>query len=230
MLRRSKNSSTNTNADTKKRQSMHLGSKSSLISLTSEFGHGHSKTKQKKEEGTAPSQFLSPTNKRSTSSQSKLKRSSLLLDETLLKDYHSAMRHMQTNAAKEEKLRMAPSPTQSTRSESDASLSSTKSSISSIFSQDNDYSIHDLLYEDIEEMDKTTDAFKINNTIAIDDSKALFVFCSNDPPQGQRLLKHCTNQIWTTWIWVPVEGHRWIFFNITYHRTHFVVDVGQFVN
>lgn len=179
MLRRSKNSSTNTNADTKKRQSMHLGSKSSLISLTSEFGHGHSKTKQKKEEGTAPSQFLSPTNKRSTSSQSKLKRSSLLLDETLLKDYHSAMRHMQTNARFLLFERMAPSPTQSTRSESDASLSSTKSSISSIFSQDNDYSIHDLLYEDIEEMDKT-DAFKINNTIAIDDSKALFVFCSND--------------------------------------------------
>lgn len=189
MLRRSKNSSTNTNADTKKRQSMHLGSKSSLISLTSEFGHGHSKTKQKKEEGTAPSQFLSPTNKRSTSSQSKLKRSSLLLDETLLKDYHSAMRHMQTNAAKEEKLRMAPSPTQSTRSESDASLSSTKSSISSIFSQDNDYSIHDLLYEDIEEMDKTTDAFKINNTIAIDDSKALFVFCSNDSSSRTASIK-----------------------------------------
>ncbi|QHS71635.1 uncharacterized protein SPAR_B01740 [Saccharomyces paradoxus] len=180
MLRRSKNSSTN--ADTKKRQSMHLGSKSSLISLSSEFSHGHSKTKQKKEESIPPSSFLSVTHKKKTSTQSKLKRSSLLLDETLLKDYHSAMRHMQTNAAKEEKLRMASSPTQSTRSESDASLSSSKSSISSIFSQDKDYSIHDLLYEDIEEMDKTTDAFKVNNTIAIDDSKALFVFCSNESP------------------------------------------------
>lgn len=178
MLRRSKNSSTN--ADSKKRQSMHLGSKGSLISLSSEFGNGHSKTKQKEEESTPPSSFLSVTHKKKTSSQSKLKRSSLLLDETLLKDYHSAMRHMQTNAAKEEKLRMASSPTQSTRSESDASLSSSKSSISSIFSQDKDYTIHDLLYEDIEEMDKTTDAFKVNNTIAIDDSKALFVFCSNE--------------------------------------------------
>ncbi|CAI4037311.1 hypothetical protein SMKI_02G1810 [Saccharomyces mikatae IFO 1815] len=180
MLRRPKNSGANSNVDSKKRQSMHLGSKSSLISLSSEFGHEHSKTKQKKEESPSHSPFPSATHKKRTSKQSSLKRSSLLLDETLLKDYHSALKHMQTNTPKEEKLHMAPSPTQSTRSQSDASLSSIKSSISSIFSQDKDYSIHDLLYEEIEEMDKTTSAFKINNTIAMDDSKALFVFCSNE--------------------------------------------------
>ncbi|CAI4055344.1 hypothetical protein SKDZ_02G1760 [Saccharomyces kudriavzevii ZP591] len=180
MLRHSKNSGTNSSVDTKKRQSMHLGSKTSLMSLSNEFYHGLSKTKQKKQEDSPPSSSSFTTLNKRRSSQSKLKRSSLLLDETLLKDYHSAMKHMQTNAAKEEKLRSAPSPTQSTRSESDASLSSSKSSISSIFSYDKDYSIHDLLYEDIEEMDRTTNAFKVNNTIAMDESKALFVFCSNE--------------------------------------------------
>ncbi|CAI4059734.1 hypothetical protein SUVZ_04G2850 [Saccharomyces uvarum] len=179
MLRRSKNSSSNSHTDAKKRQSMFLGSRNSVMSLSSELDQGHSKTKQKSQEGSCSSSS-STAHKKATSSRSKLKRSSLLLDETLLKDYHSAIKHMQVNAPKEEKLLLVPSPTQSTRSESDTSLSSSKSSISSIFSQDKDYSIHDLLYEEIEEMDKTANGPKINDTIAIDESKALFVFCANE--------------------------------------------------
>ncbi|CAI1913360.1 hypothetical protein SEUBUCD646_0D02830 [Saccharomyces eubayanus] len=179
MLRRSKNSGSSSHTDAKKRQSMFLESKSSLMSLSNEFAQGHSKTKQKTQEGVSSSSSSS-AHKKSTSSRSKLKRSSLLLDETLLKDYHSAIKHMQVNAPREEKLLLVPSPTQSTRSESDTSLSSSKSSISSIFSQDKNYSIHDLLYEDIEEMDKTANGPKIDDTIAIDESKALFVFCTNE--------------------------------------------------
>ncbi|EJS44802.1 YBR071W [Saccharomyces arboricola H-6] len=175
MLRRSKNTSTDSNVDMKKRQSMFLGSKTSATSLSSDFANSHSKTKQKKQESSS-SLFSSLTHK----NRSNLKRSSMLLDETVLKDYHSAIKHMQMDNAKEEKLRFAPSPTQSTRSESDASLSSSKSAMSSIFSLENDYSIHDLLYEEIEEMDKETDGPKVNNTIAMDESKALFVFCSNE--------------------------------------------------
>lgn len=151
------------------------------MSLSNEPDQGHSKTKQKTQEASSSSSSSSSTaHKKATSSRSKLKRSSLLLDETLLKDYHSAIKHMQVNATKEEKPLLTPSPTQSTRSESDTSLSSSKSSISSIFSQDKDYTIHDLLYEEIEEMDKTANSPKINDTIAIDESKALFVFCANE--------------------------------------------------
>lgn len=73
-------------------------------------------------------------------SRSKLKRSSVLLDNTMVRDYNLAIRHF-------EKLDSRPIQSSS----SDSSISSNSSTTSSLFSTDSTTSIRDLLYEGLDE-------------------------------------------------------------------------------
>lgn len=73
---------------------------------------------------------------------SKLKRSSVLLDNTLVREYNLAISHF-------EKLDSRPTtPIQSSRS--NKSISSTGSRVSSLFSSRSTLSIHDLLYDGLD--------------------------------------------------------------------------------
>ncbi|QLL32190.1 hypothetical protein HG536_0C03580 [Torulaspora globosa] len=73
-------------------------------------------------------------------SRSKLKRSSVLLDNTMVRDYNLAIRHF-------EKLDTRPIQSSS----SDSSISSSSSTTSSLFSTDSTTSIRDLLYEGLDD-------------------------------------------------------------------------------
>lgn len=77
---------------------------------------------------------------RKTQSRSKLKRSSVLLDNTMVRDYNLAIRHF-------EKLDTRPIQTSS----SHGSISSNSSTVSSLFSATSTTSIREMLYDDLEE-------------------------------------------------------------------------------
>lgn len=72
-------------------------------------------------------------------SKSKLKRSSVILDNTLVRDYNLAIRHFE---------KLDTRPMQSSRS--NKSITSTGSAVSSLFSSTSATSIRDLLYDDLE--------------------------------------------------------------------------------
>ncbi|QLQ80447.1 hypothetical protein HG537_0D04470 [Torulaspora globosa] len=102
-----------------------------------------------------------------TQSRSKLKRSSVLLDNTMVKDYNLAIRHF-------EKLDTRTLQSSS----SDNSISSNSSTTSSLFSTHSTTSIRDLLYEDHDECQEhceIVDKTQLRTKMMADDKNRLRV-------------------------------------------------------
>lgn len=133
MLKRTKTSS-------KKRHSVFIDIRHSMAPSDTDCSKPEMyQVKNKSLEELASEARSTNTTKR-THSRSKLKRSSVLLDNTMVRDYNLAISHF-------EKLDTRPIQSSSSHN----SISSNSSTVSSLFSSASTTSIRDLLYEDLEE-------------------------------------------------------------------------------
>lgn len=113
-----------------------------------------------------------------------LKRSSMVLDGNLIRDYNIAIKGLNSeqyntnNVVNERHLR-----NNGTRSDSESSLTSNGSTSSSLFSNNNSINLHDLLNEELE----NNDIDNIAKEPIINGSKALFVINDNMRDQGKWL-------------------------------------------
>ncbi|KAG0670514.1 hypothetical protein C6P45_002256 [Maudiozyma exigua] len=113
-----------------------------------------------------------------------LKRSSMVLDGNLIRDYNIAIKSLNSeqyntnNVVNERHLR-----NNGTRSDSESSLTSNGSTNSSLFSNNNSINLHDLLNEELE----NNDFDNIAKEPIINGSKALFVINDNVRDQGKWL-------------------------------------------
>lgn len=112
-----------------------------------------------------------------------LKRSSMALDGSMVRDYNLAVQglNMSSNTSeKNSKNNDKPQPHKTVRSDSELTLTSNDSITSSIFSNDGDVSLIDLLYEELSTIADTKD--KLENNLHC--SKALFMIKDNYKENG----------------------------------------------
>ncbi|QLG70409.1 hypothetical protein HG535_0A03480 [Zygotorulaspora mrakii] len=210
MLRRSK-STINNNG--KKRHSMFIDLKHSILSANdpiteSTFKHSF-QTKNKSLDSLALEDDLTlqevpqKMNRKAITAKktSKLKRSSVVLDNSLLRDYNIAVNHFEN-----------PVSTTIQSSHSNHSISSVASKISSLFSSNSCLSIHDLLNEDItDENKKQKTSIRKQEPVKAVRGAMIYLF---DADQGS-----VSEHIWD-FDDEYISGHN----NRTYNRTELIFD------
>lgn len=172
MLRRTKTNS-------KKRHSMFLDIRSTrgIIEEEKRFDPYQGKNKSAEALNSGESSLAGPTTTTTKKPQSRgrLKRSSVILDNTLVRDYNLAIKHF-------EKLDTRPiQPSHSTKS-----IASTGSAVSSLFSSTSTRSIRDLLYDDFESDEQCEIVDKTHNRLKFH----LFLEQDEDSPQCVRTDLH----------------------------------------
>lgn len=110
----------------------------------------------------------------SSRSTAALKRSSMVLDGNMIRDYNNAMRGMD------------PAGQNATRSDSDSSITSSDSTASSLFSNGNSTNLRDLLYEELDDetSQKGMTPSDASAQFLTQSTKALFMVKDNMHEQG----------------------------------------------